>query len=55
MKYNTLAKELEQTLLEPGNTETVKVKTSVVQPKVSTKQLAKKYPVVLIVDRGASS
>ena len=51
VKYNTLAKEVEKTLLEPGNTDTVKVKTTVVQPKVSTKQLAAKYPAVLIVDR----
>jgi lipoprotein-anchoring transpeptidase ErfK/SrfK len=51
VKYNTLAKEVEKTLLEPGNNETVKVKTTVVQPKVSTKQLAAKYPAVLIVDR----
>ena len=52
VKYNTLAKEVEKTLLEPGNTETVKIKTTVVQPKVSTKQLASKYPAVLFVDRG---
>jgi lipoprotein-anchoring transpeptidase ErfK/SrfK len=51
VKYNTLAKEVERTLLEPGNTETVKVRTNVVQPKVSTKQLAAKYPAVLFVDR----
>jgi lipoprotein-anchoring transpeptidase ErfK/SrfK len=51
VKYNTLAKDVERTLLDPGNTETVKVHTSVVQPKVSTKDLAKKYPAVLIVDR----
>jgi lipoprotein-anchoring transpeptidase ErfK/SrfK len=51
VKYNTLAKEVETTLLDPGNTETVKIKTTVVQPKVSTAQLAKKYPAVLIVDR----
>ncbi len=53
VKYNTLAKEVEKTLLEPGNTQTVKVKTTVVQPKVSTKDLATKYPAVLIVDRGS--
>jgi lipoprotein-anchoring transpeptidase ErfK/SrfK len=51
VKYNTLAKELEQTLLTPGSTEAVKVKTTVVKPKVSTAQLAKKYPAVLIVNR----
>ena len=51
VKYNTLANEVEKTLLEPGNTQTVKVKTDVVQPKVTTKQLASKYPAVLFVDR----
>jgi lipoprotein-anchoring transpeptidase ErfK/SrfK len=51
VKYNTLAKQVEKTLLEPGNTETVRVETSVVQPKVTTASLAKKYPAVLIVDR----
>jgi len=53
VKYNTLAKELQQTLLDPGNTQVVEIKTSVVQPKVSTAQLAKRYPAVIIVNRGA--
>ena len=51
VKYNSLAKAVEQTLLDPGNTESVRVQTSVVQPKVSTKDLAEKYPAVLIVNR----
>ncbi|MBE2314841.1 L,D-transpeptidase/peptidoglycan binding protein [Solirubrobacter sp. CPCC 204708] len=51
VKYNTLAKELEQTLLTPGKTEEVKVKTTVVQPKVSTKEIAAKYPAILVADR----
>jgi lipoprotein-anchoring transpeptidase ErfK/SrfK len=51
--YNTLAKEVEETLLDPGNNETVSVKANVVQPKVSTRDLAKKYPAVLFVDRDA--
>jgi lipoprotein-anchoring transpeptidase ErfK/SrfK len=53
VKYNTLAKEVEQTLLTPGKTDDVEIKTTVVQPKVSTKSLAKKYPAVLIVDRAS--
>ena len=53
VKYNTLAKEVEQTLLTPGKTDDVEIKTTVVQPKVSTAQLAKKYPAVLIVDRNS--
>jgi lipoprotein-anchoring transpeptidase ErfK/SrfK len=51
VKYNSLAKQVEETLLDPRNTETVRVQTTVVQPKVSTKDLAKKYPAVLIVNR----
>ena len=31
----------------------MRVQTNVVQPKVSTKQLARKYPAVLVVNRGA--
>jgi lipoprotein-anchoring transpeptidase ErfK/SrfK len=53
VKYNTLAKNVEKTLLDPGNTSTVKVETKVVEPKVSTAQLAKQYPAVIIVNRGA--
>jgi lipoprotein-anchoring transpeptidase ErfK/SrfK len=51
VRYNTLAKELQRTLLSPGPGKQVAVRTTVVQPKVSTAQLAKKYPAVLIVDR----
>jgi lipoprotein-anchoring transpeptidase ErfK/SrfK len=51
VRYNTLGKELQQTLLDPGNTREIEIKTSVVQPKVSTTQLAKKYPTVIIVSR----
>jgi lipoprotein-anchoring transpeptidase ErfK/SrfK len=53
VKYNTLAKDLETTLLTPGKTEAVKVKTTVVKPKVTTAALAKKYPAVLVVNRGS--
>ena len=35
----------------PSKTEAVKVKTTVVQPKVSTKQIAEKYPAILVADR----
>src|SRR3954470_9091966 len=35
VKYNSLAKEVEKTLLTPGKTDPVKVRTTVVQPKVS--------------------
>jgi lipoprotein-anchoring transpeptidase ErfK/SrfK len=51
VKYNTLAKDLRRTLLSPGADTEVEVQTAVVRPKVSTAELAKKYPAVLIVDR----
>jgi lipoprotein-anchoring transpeptidase ErfK/SrfK len=51
VRYNTLAKELRQKLLSPGPAKDVAIHTSVVEPKVSTAQLAKKYPAVIIVDR----
>jgi lipoprotein-anchoring transpeptidase ErfK/SrfK len=53
VKYNTLAKDVERTLLTPNATDAVKVQTTVVQPKVTTKQLAEKYPAILVVNRGA--
>jgi lipoprotein-anchoring transpeptidase ErfK/SrfK len=53
VRYNTLATELQRTLLSPGPRKQVAVRTIVVPPKVSTAQLAKKYPAVLVVDRGS--
>jgi lipoprotein-anchoring transpeptidase ErfK/SrfK len=53
VKYNTLAREVQRTLLDPGNTNPVKVHTAVVQPKVSSAQLANQYPAIIIVNRGA--
>lgn len=53
VRYSSLAKDVEKTLLDPGNRNTVRVHTTVVQPKVSTEQLAVKYPAVIIVNRGA--
>ena len=51
VKYNSLAKNIEKTLLTPGNTDPVKVQTTVVEPKVSSAQLAKQYPAVIVVHR----
>ena len=47
-----LRRDLERELLDSGSgRRLVRVRTSVVQPEVSTKDLAKKYPAVLIVNR----
>ncbi len=51
VKYNSLARDIEKTLLTPGKTDPVKVQTNVVQPKVTTAALAKQYPAVIIVSR----
>ncbi len=51
VRYNSLARDLQHTLLDPGNTQEIAIQTSVVQPKVSTEQLAKKYPAVILIER----
>jgi len=53
VKYRTLARELQRTLLDPGPRKDVRIATAVAQPKVTTAQLAKKYPAVIVVTRGA--
>ena len=46
-----LRQRLAQSLTVPGVDRVVKAPVKVVQPKVTTAQLAKKYPVVLVADR----
>src|SRR5215211_7094693 len=48
-----LRRDLERELLDSGDRRPVRVRTSVVQPEVSTEDLAKKYPAILVVNRGA--
>jgi hypothetical protein len=50
-----LRRDLERALLDSGGRRLVRVRTSVVEPEVSTEDLAKKYPAVLVVNRGAFS
>jgi lipoprotein-anchoring transpeptidase ErfK/SrfK len=49
----TLARELEHQLLDRGPRQPVTIHTKVVKPKVSTTQLADKYPAIIIVNRSA--
>jgi lipoprotein-anchoring transpeptidase ErfK/SrfK len=49
----TLSRALRAELLDRGARDAVPVRTKVVKPKVTTAQLAEKYPAVIIVDRGA--
>src|SRR3954453_19246875 len=53
VKFNTLAKDLQRTLLSPSATKTVRVHTKAVRPKVTDAQLAAKYPSIVIVERGS--
>jgi lipoprotein-anchoring transpeptidase ErfK/SrfK len=48
-----LRRTLRGTVVSTGARRTVHVKTTVVKPKVSTEQLAAKYPAVLVVNRSA--
>jgi lipoprotein-anchoring transpeptidase ErfK/SrfK len=50
-----LRRDIERELLDSESRRVVRVRTSVVAPEVSTEELAKKYPAVLIVNRGAFS
>jgi lipoprotein-anchoring transpeptidase ErfK/SrfK len=48
-----LHRDIKAALLDAGDTRIARVRTSVVKPKVSTEQLAEKYPAILIVNRSA--
>jgi hypothetical protein len=48
-----LRKSIRAELLDMGEHRIARVKTRVVEPKVTTEQLAEKYPAVIIVNRGA--
>jgi len=48
-----LRKDIRAELLDMGETRIARVKTRVVEPKVTTEDLADKYPAVLVVNRGA--
>jgi lipoprotein-anchoring transpeptidase ErfK/SrfK len=49
----TLRKQLRRSLLSVDGSRSVKVRTKLVEPKVTSKVLADKYPAVVIVQRGA--
>jgi len=49
----TLRRALKAELLDRGDRAPVSVKTKVVKPKITTKQLAEKYPAIIIVNRSA--
>ena len=49
----TLRRQLRRSLLSVDSSRSVKVRTKLVEPKVTSKQLAEKYPAVVIVSRGS--
>jgi lipoprotein-anchoring transpeptidase ErfK/SrfK len=48
-----LRKAIRAELVDMGEKRIARVKTRVVEPKVTTEELAKKYPAIIIVNRGA--
>ena len=48
-----LRKDIRSELLDMSDHRIARVKTRVVEPKVTTEELAKKYPAVIIINRGA--
>jgi hypothetical protein len=53
VKAAVLRRDIRRELLDMGATRIARVKTRVVEPEVTTEELAKKYPAVIIVNRGA--
>jgi lipoprotein-anchoring transpeptidase ErfK/SrfK len=53
VKGGSLRQRIEQALVVPAVNRTVKVPVKVLKPKVTQAQLADKYPLVLVVERGA--
>jgi lipoprotein-anchoring transpeptidase ErfK/SrfK len=53
VRGKALLRHVERTLLDPGHRKAVRVKTTVVKPKVTSAELAAKYPAVIVVHRSA--
>ena len=52
MRAARLRKDIRSELVDMGDTRIARVKTRVVEPKVTTKDLAEKYPAVILINRG---
>jgi lipoprotein-anchoring transpeptidase ErfK/SrfK len=48
-----LRREIERELLDDGETRSARVRTRVVEPEVTTEELAEKYPAIIVVNRAA--
>ena len=53
VRAKRLERDLERELLDSGSSRRVRVRTETVKPKVTTEDLSKKYPAVLVVNRSA--
>jgi lipoprotein-anchoring transpeptidase ErfK/SrfK len=53
VRTSQLRHDIKSALLDMGDTRIARVRTRVVEPKVSTDELAEKYPAIIIVNRGA--
>jgi len=53
VKAKRLQRDIERELLDAGDRRLVRVRTEVVQPKTTTKDLEAKYPAVILVNRSA--
>jgi lipoprotein-anchoring transpeptidase ErfK/SrfK len=53
VELNRLRHDIRTALLNPGPRRVARIHTDVVKPEVTTEDLAKKYPAIIIVNRGA--
>jgi lipoprotein-anchoring transpeptidase ErfK/SrfK len=53
VRVGQLRRDIKRALLDMGDTRIARVRTRVVEPKVTTEELAEKYPAIIIVNRGA--
>ena len=53
VRVGQLRRDIKAELLDMGDTRIARVRTRVVEPKVTTEELANKYPAIIIVNRGA--
>jgi L,D-transpeptidase catalytic domain/Putative peptidoglycan binding domain len=53
VRVPTLRRDIKRALLDMGDTRIARVRTRVVEPKVTTDELAEKYPAFIMVNRGA--
>jgi hypothetical protein len=53
VQASRLRRDVERELLDDSETRVARVRTEVIEPKVTTDELAEKYPAVLVVNRGS--